>query len=115
MLCAGNEAGSPIAIELAVARIKLLSPRQLLSRLEHRLEVLTSGAQDLPTRKQTLRATLLWSYDLLCPREQRLFRLLSVFVGGCMLEAVEAVCLHQARVFIACPDCRLGSRQPAEL
>ncbi|HET8852016.1 MAG TPA: NB-ARC domain-containing protein, partial [Ktedonobacteraceae bacterium] len=84
--------GLPLAIELAAARIKLLSPRHLLSRLEHRLEVLTSGAQDLPTRQQTLRTTLQWSYDLLSPQEQRLFRLLSVFVGGCMLEAVEAVC-----------------------
>jgi predicted ATPase/DNA-binding CsgD family transcriptional regulator len=84
--------GLPLAIELAAARIKLLSPQQLLSRLEHRLDVLTSGAQDLPVRQQTLRATLQWSYELLSPGEQRLFRLLSVFVGGCMLEAVEAVC-----------------------
>jgi predicted ATPase/DNA-binding CsgD family transcriptional regulator len=84
--------GLPLAIELAAARIKLLSPQQLLSRLEHRLDVLTSGAQDLPVRQQTLRATLQWSYELLSPGEQRLFRLLSVFVRGCMLEAVEAVC-----------------------
>jgi predicted ATPase/DNA-binding CsgD family transcriptional regulator len=84
--------GLPLAIELAAARIKLLSPQRLLSRLEHRLDILTSGAQDLPVRQQTLRATLQWSYELLSPGEQRLFRLLSVFVGGCMLEAVEAVC-----------------------
>ncbi len=84
--------GLPLAIELAAARIKLLSPQQLLSRLEHRLAVLTGGGQDLPVRQQTLRKTLQWSYDLLNPDEQRLFRLLSVFVGGCTLEAVEAMC-----------------------
>ncbi len=83
--------GLPLAIELAAARIKLLSPHQLLSRLEHRLDVLTSGAQDLPERQQTLRNTLQWSYDLLTEREQRLFRWLSIFVGGCTLEAAEAV------------------------
>ena len=83
--------GLPLAIELAAARIELLSPQQLLRRLEHRLEVLTGGAQDLPARQQTLCSTLQWSYDLLSPGEQRLFRLLSVFVGGCLLETVEAV------------------------
>jgi predicted ATPase/DNA-binding CsgD family transcriptional regulator len=83
--------GLPLAIELAAARIKLLSPHQLLSRLEHRLDVLTSGAQDLPERQQTLRNTLQWSYDLLSEREQRLFRWLSLFVGGCTLEAIESV------------------------
>ncbi len=84
--------GVPLAIELAAARLKLLSPQQLLSRLAHRLDVLTSGAQDLPLRQQTLHATLQWSYELLSPGEQRLFRRLSVFVGGCELSAVEAVC-----------------------
>jgi predicted ATPase/DNA-binding CsgD family transcriptional regulator len=84
--------GLPLAIELAAARIALLSPQQLLRRLEHRLEVLTGGAQDLPARQQTLRNTLRWSYDLLSPGEQWLFRLLSVFVGGCMLETVEVLC-----------------------
>ena len=84
--------GLPLAIELAAARIKLLSPCQLLCRLEHRLETLTSGAQDLPIRQQTLRNTLQWSYNLLCPAEQWLFRQLSVFIGGCTLEAVEALC-----------------------
>ncbi len=83
--------GLPLAIELAVARLKLLSPQALLARLEHRLGTLTGGAQDLPTRQQTLRSTLKWSYDLLNEREQRLFRQLSVFVGGCTLEAVEAI------------------------
>ncbi len=84
--------GLPLAIELAAARSKLLSPHALLARLEHRLQVLTSGPQDAPTRQQTLRNTIAWSYDLLSAQEQRLFRWLSVFVGGCTLEAVEALC-----------------------
>jgi predicted ATPase len=84
--------GLPLAIELAAARIKLFPPQALLKRLEHRLQVLTSGAQDAPTRQQTLRNTIAWSYHLLSAQEQRLFRRLSVFVGGCTLEAVEAVC-----------------------
>jgi predicted ATPase/DNA-binding NarL/FixJ family response regulator len=84
--------GLPLAIELAAARIKMLSPTALLSRLSHRLQILTRGARDLPVRQQTLRNTLQWSYDLLNIREQRLFRRLSVFVGGLTLEAVEAVC-----------------------
>ncbi len=83
--------GLPLAIELAAARIKLLSPQALLARLAHRLQVLTSGARDAPVRQQTLRNTLAWSYDLLDAEEQRLFRRLSVFVGGCTLEAVEAL------------------------
>ena len=85
--------GLPLAIELAAAHIKLLSPQALLKRLTHRLDLLTNGACDLPARQQTLRSTLQWSYDLLSCEEQRLFRWLSVFVGGCTLEAVEAVCL----------------------
>src|ERR1051326_6450787 len=84
--------GLPLAIELAAARSKLLPPQALLPRLEHRLTLLTSGGQDAPVRQQTLRNTLAWSYDLLSPQEQRLFRQLSVFVGGFTLEAVEAVC-----------------------
>jgi len=84
--------GLPLAIELAAARLKLLPPQALLARLEHRLRVLTSGAQNLPVRQQTLRNTIAWSYDLLDTPEQRLFRQLSIFVGGCTLEATEAVC-----------------------
>ena len=83
--------GLPLAIELAAARIKLLPPNAMLARLEHRLEFLTGGARDLPARQQTLRNTIAWSYDLLNENEQKLFRRLSVFVGGCTLDAVEAV------------------------
>ena len=83
--------GLPLAIELAAARIKLLPPQALLARLERRLDVLTSGARDLPARQQTLRNTIAWSYNLLDIEEQRLFRRLSVFVGGCTLEAVEGL------------------------
>jgi predicted ATPase/DNA-binding SARP family transcriptional activator len=84
--------GLPLALELAAARIKLLSPEALLARLEHSLELLTGGARDLPARQQTLRATIAWSYQLLSEPEQRLFARLSVFVGGCTLEAAEQVC-----------------------
>ncbi len=83
--------GLPLAIELAAARIALLSPQALLARLTHRLQVLTHGPTDLPERQQTLRNTIQWSYDLLNADEQQLLRRLSVFVGGCTLEAVEAV------------------------
>jgi predicted ATPase/DNA-binding NarL/FixJ family response regulator len=83
--------GLPLALELAAARIKLLSPPALLARLGHRLQVLTGGAHDLPERQRTLRATIAWSYELLSTQEQQLFRRLSIFVGGCTLEAVEAI------------------------
>jgi predicted ATPase len=81
-----------LAIELAAARVKVLSPSSLLTRLASRLQLLTGGARDLPQRQQTLRAAMDWSYDLLNPAEQKLLRRLSVFVGGCNLESVEAVC-----------------------
>ena len=84
--------GLPLAIELAAARIKVLSPASMRTRLAGQLEMLTGGARDLPLRQQTLRAAIDWSYDLLNPAEQRLFRRLSVFVGGCTLEGAEAVC-----------------------
>jgi non-specific serine/threonine protein kinase len=84
--------GLPLAIELATARMRFLDPWTVLERLEHRLQFLTGGARDLPTRQHTLRNTIAWSYDLLEPSEQVLFRRLSVFVGGCDLEAAQAVC-----------------------
>jgi predicted ATPase/class 3 adenylate cyclase len=82
----------PLAIELAAARVKVLSPDELLSRLEHRLPILTAGRRDLPERQQTLRATIEWSYELLDAEEQRLFARLGVFSGGWILEAAERVC-----------------------
>lgn len=84
--------GLPLAIELATAWLHLLTPETLLSRLEHRLQMLTRGARDLPTRQQMLRNTIQWSDNLLSADEQKLFRLLSLFVGGCTLEALEQVC-----------------------
>jgi predicted ATPase len=84
--------GLPLAIVLAAARIKLFSPQTLLARLQHRLALLTGGARDLPARHQTIRGAIDWSYNLLDPAEQALFARLSVFVGGCTLEAAETVC-----------------------
>jgi predicted ATPase/transcriptional regulator with XRE-family HTH domain len=84
--------GLPLAIELAAARIRLLSPAMLLQRLERRLAVLTGGARDLPEHQQTMRAAIDWSFGLLQPKERVLFQRLAVFVGGCSLEAAEKVC-----------------------
>ena len=84
--------GLPLAIELAAARIKLLSPSAMLARLESCLNLLTGGARDLPTRQQTLRGTVDWSYGLLNAAEQTLFRRLSVFLRRLHAEGVEAVC-----------------------
>lgn len=84
--------GLPLALELAAARLRLLTPEALLERLDHALQVLTSGARDLPERHQTLRATIDWSHSLLTEPEQRLFRRLAVFAGGCTFADVEAVC-----------------------
>ncbi|HEU5248558.1 MAG TPA: tetratricopeptide repeat protein, partial [Thermoanaerobaculia bacterium] len=88
----GRLDGLPLALELAAARVKLLSPSAMQSRLEKRLQLLTGGALDLPARQRTLRGAIEWSHDLLNENEQKLFRRLAVFVGGCTLEAVEAVC-----------------------
>jgi predicted ATPase/class 3 adenylate cyclase len=84
--------GMPLAIELAAARIKLLSPDAILARLEHQLGVLAAGARDLPERQQTLRGAIAWSYDILDEPGRLLLDRLSVFEGDIELEAVEAVC-----------------------
>jgi predicted ATPase/class 3 adenylate cyclase len=84
--------GLPLAIELAAVRIKLFSPQALLLRLSSRLTMLTGGSRDLPTRHQTLRSTIDWSYNLLDESDKILFARLSVFVGSCTLEAAAAVC-----------------------
>jgi len=84
--------GLPLAIELAAAQLRALSPQALLRHLEQRLKLLTGGARDAPSRQRTLRATIDWSYALLDEAEQRLFSRLSVFAGGWDLEAAEGVC-----------------------
>jgi predicted ATPase/transcriptional regulator with XRE-family HTH domain len=84
--------GLPLAIELAAARVTLFTPGEMLARLDQRLSLLTGGARDLLARQRTLRATLDWSYDLLTPDEQALFRRLGVFAGGCTLHAAQTFC-----------------------
>jgi len=81
----------PLALELAAARIKALTPTQILERLEQRLPLLTGGARDTPERQRTLRATIEWSHELLTEPEQHLYARLAVFRGGCTLEAAEQV------------------------
>lgn len=84
--------GLPLAIELAAARLRMLTPERMLERLASCLKTLTGGARDLPDRQQTLRGTIDWSYDLLGKPEKQLFAQLAVFEGGCSLTAVQAVC-----------------------
>ena len=82
----------PLAIELAAARVRVLTPPAMLARLEQRLPLLTGGARDVPTRQQTLEGAIAWSYELLEPEHQRLFARLAVFNGGRAFEAIEAIC-----------------------
>ncbi|HEX8221155.1 MAG TPA: LuxR C-terminal-related transcriptional regulator [Chloroflexia bacterium] len=89
-LCVGLD-GLPLAIELAAARTRTLSPQAMLARLHHRLDLLGGGPRDLPARHQTLREAIAWSYDLLTPGEQQLFRRLAVFSGGATIEAIRHV------------------------
>ncbi len=84
--------GLPLAIELAAARTRVLTPQAMLARLGNRLKLLKAGARDLPARQQTLRGAIDWSYSLLTEEDKVLFRRLSVFSGGRTLEAMEAVC-----------------------
>lgn len=83
--------GVPLAIELAAARGKVLSPNAVLERISHDLDLLSGGPIDQPPRHQTMRAAIQWSYDLLPPNQQQRFRQLSLFAGGCSLEAAQAV------------------------
>ena len=103
--------GLPLALELAAARTKLLTPRQILGRIGRPLEFLTGGGRDLPARQHTLRATIDWSYELLDEAERRLFAQLSVFAGGCALDAVEAVCGAELEPLAALLDNSLLRRE----
>ncbi|QFR97626.1 AAA family ATPase [Streptomyces tsukubensis] len=89
--------GLPLAIELAAARLRMLTPRQIADRLDDRFRLLTSGSRTVLPRQQTLRAVVDWSWDLLDDRERTVLRRLSVFAGGCDLAAAEAVCGAAAR------------------
>jgi predicted ATPase/class 3 adenylate cyclase len=102
----------PLAIELAAARSRLLAPEELLERLTERLPLLTAGARDAPERQRTLRSTIAWSYDLLSPEEQELFRRLAVFAGGWTLAAAEEVCAADLDVLASLVEKSLVRREP---
>ncbi len=111
--------GIPLAIELAAARVRHFSPQTLLARLEHGLAVLQGEAQDIPARQQTLRGAIAWSYDLLEPAEQRVFRRFAIFVNGAMLEAADQICAgaekeHVAEALVALVDKSMLQRQRRE-
>ena len=111
--------GIPLAIELAAARVRHFSPQTLLARLEHGLAVLQAEAHDLPARQQTLRGAIAWSYNLLEPAEQRVFRRFAIFVNGATLEAAEQICSgaekeHVAEALVALVDKSMLQRQRRE-
>lgn len=93
--------GLPLAIELAAARIRMLPPDAMLRRLTARLSLLTGGARNLPARQQTIRGAIGWSYDLLSPEDQALFRRMAVFAGGATFEAIEAVAADEDHLWDA--------------
>jgi predicted ATPase/class 3 adenylate cyclase len=101
----------PLAIELAAARVKVLSLHELLGRLEQRLAVLAGGRRDLPERQRALRTTIQWSYDLCTDQERTLFRRLAVFAGGATLHGVEEVCDGDLDVIEALVDKSLVRRE----
>jgi predicted ATPase len=106
--------GLPLALELAAARVNVLTVEQILDRLVRPLELLTGGGRDLPARQQTLRATIDWSHELLDPERRSLFARLAVFAGGCTLRAAEEVCDAGLESFAGLIDTGLLSReQPA--
>ena len=100
--------GLPLAIELAAARMRWLTPQNILAHMGHRLEVLVEGPKDVPARQQTLRQTIDWSYDLLDAPEKQVFERLAVFVGGCTMPAAEAVC-HSASAPKVLPNLKMGA------
>ncbi|MCO5246255.1 MAG: hypothetical protein M9927_20985 [Anaerolineae bacterium] len=89
--------GIPLALELAAARVRVLTPEQIAARLDDRFHLLTSGSRTALPRQQTLRALIDWSYDLLSEPERTLFRRMSIFAGGCTLDAAETVCAEHLR------------------
>lgn len=96
--------GLPLALELAAARVRILEPAALLQRLDHALDLLTSGDRDLPLRQRTLRATISWSYSLLENSEKQVLRAVSAFHEGWTLEAMEQVCYSEAECYRALDD-----------
>jgi predicted ATPase/tRNA A-37 threonylcarbamoyl transferase component Bud32 len=96
--------GLPLALELAAARVRILEPAALLQRLDHALDLLTTGDRDLPLRQRTLRATISWSYSLLTLGEQRLLRRLSIFHEGWTYDALEQVCYAKRELYRALDD-----------